>query len=69
MSCDCYVALPRGAMGLPAVVFPDHTHLLFFTDIKRKHYGLLLCVYVLCLSQQFINHVGMISSLPQLNQY
>ena len=33
MSRDRCVALPRGAMGLSAVmivVFPDHTHLLFF---------------------------------------
>ena len=34
MSRGCCVALPRGAMGLSAVlivVFPDHTHLFFFT--------------------------------------
>ena len=32
MSCDCCVALPRGAMGclqFVIVVFPDHTNLLF----------------------------------------
>ena len=35
MSYDCYcsVALPHGAVGWSAValVFPDHTHLLFYT--------------------------------------
>ena len=32
MSRDCCVALPRGATGLQfvIVVFPDHTHLLFY---------------------------------------
>ena len=32
--CDCCVALPYGATGLSAVVivvFPDQTHLLFFS--------------------------------------
>ena len=34
VSCGCFVALPHDAMGLSAVlssvVFPAHTHLLFF---------------------------------------
>ena len=36
---SCCVALPRGAMGLSAiviVVFPDHTHLLFCTAVHFK---------------------------------
>ena len=33
MSRDCYVALPCDAMFV-IVVFPDHTHLLFFMYIK-----------------------------------
>ena len=36
VSRDCYVAIPHGAMGLSAVVivvFPDHTHLLFYIYI------------------------------------
>ena len=36
MSRDCCVAIPRGAMGLSAVVivvFPDHTHLLCYIYI------------------------------------
>ena len=38
MSRDGRAALPHGARGLSAV-FPDHTHLLFFTDyaaLKKK---------------------------------
>ena len=39
ISCDCYcsVVLPSGAMGLSAVVivlFPDHTHIRFYYDIR-----------------------------------
>ena len=36
MSRDCCAAIRRGAMGLSAVVilvFPDHTHLLFYIFI------------------------------------
>ena len=35
MSRDGRVALPRDALGLSAffVVFPDHTHLLFFLSL------------------------------------
>ena len=36
MSLDCCVAIPRGAMGSSAaviVVFPDHTHLIFYIYI------------------------------------
>ena len=38
MSCDCYVALPSGAMGFTQfviVVIPDHTH-YFVTDRQGK---------------------------------
>ena len=40
MSRDCCVALSRGAMGLQfvIVVFPDHTHLVFYLkNAKRKN--------------------------------
>ena len=46
MSRDGCVALPRGAMGFlrfVIVVFPDHTHLLFFyryiNGRKKDAYG------------------------------
>ena len=38
MSYDCCVVLPRGTMGLSAiviVVFPDHTYLLFFIQTSK----------------------------------
>ena len=40
MSRDGSAALPRGAMGLSTVVivvFPDHTHLLFFVLLQKRN--------------------------------
>ena len=39
VSGNCCVPLPRGAMGLSAVViviFPDHTHLLFLVCVSWR---------------------------------
>ena len=47
MSHDCCVALPCGALSLSAVViviFPDHTHLLFFTLITIVTNLTVFCV-------------------------
>ena len=47
MSCDCCLALPRGAMSLSAVViviFSDHTHLLFLTFLTIVHNLAVFCV-------------------------
>ena len=47
VSCDCCVALPRGAMRLFTVViviFPDHTHLLFLTVLTIVTNLTIFCV-------------------------
>ena len=32
-----FLAVPRGCLQFVIVVFPDHTHLLFFIEIKTKY--------------------------------
>ena len=51
VSCDCCVALPRGAMGclqFVIVVFPDHTNLLFryllLWDFRNLGYVVTWCI-------------------------
>ena len=34
-----FLAMPRGCLQFVIVVFPDHTHLLFFTAIKYSCQG------------------------------
>ena len=31
-----FLAMPRGCLQFVIVVFPDHTHLLFFTGLNKK---------------------------------
>ena len=37
-----FLAVPRGCLQFVIVVFPDHTHLLFFTcNVKKVHMNLM----------------------------
>ena len=48
-----FLAVPRGCLQFVIVVFPDHTHLLFFIS-NRKNAMLTKCVLWGC-ERQFLN--------------
>ena len=50
-----FLAVPRGCLQFVIVVFPDHTHLLFFLHYFRVSVWYLLTVCVLHLSQNKVN--------------
>ena len=41
-----FLAVPRGCLQFVIVVFPDHTHLLFFSKLRRKIYFSADCGHV-----------------------
>ena len=41
-----FLAVPWGCLQFVIVVFPDHTHLLFFTDPPFFFYLLFVCLFV-----------------------
>ena len=47
-----FLAVPQGCLRFVIVVFPDHTHLLFFNDRKERFYYLFRVFF---LSQPFQN--------------
>ena len=57
-----FLAMPRGCLQFVIVVFPDHTHLLFFTILRvvagnSSHIKifLILCLqFVLCMDCRFM---------------
>ena len=53
-----FLAVPRGCLQFVIVVFPDHSHLLFFTDSSNALLLLwiIFVIYILCimLSRLFI---------------
>ena len=45
-----FLAVPRGCLRFVVVVFPDHTHLLFFTyQIRLKQMISKICLEVICI--------------------
>ena len=50
-----FLAVPRGCLQFVIVVFPDHTHLLFFLPYFRVSVWYLLTICVLHLSQNKVN--------------
>ena len=43
-----FLAVPRGCLQFVIVVFPDHTHLLFFIHHQPRLLTLDLCVFEIC---------------------
>ena len=60
-----FLAVPRGCLQFVIVVFPDHTHLLFFNRIKGKLYGCSFWYWIPCnipgmeSNTEFVPHVGL----------
>ena len=43
-----FLAVPRGCLQFVIVVFPDHTHLLFFIDLMKKNFQREGSLYLAC---------------------
>ena len=41
-----FLTVPRGRLQFVIVIFPDHTHLLFFKDLSIDCRGLMLWLFV-----------------------
>ena len=55
-----FLAVPRGCLQFVIVVFPDHTHLLFFIEI----YQILKIQYFIMYLKIFGNEMTHITMLP-----